>query len=181
MLQSMGLQRVRCDLKTEYKHVEKIIANKITDKDCWYCSVMSNYLWPHGLQHARLPCPSPSPRVCSNPCPLSWWCHPNISSTVALFSSCCQSFLAWGSFPVSQLFESGSWSIGASAWASVLTVNIQGWFTLRLIGLISLLVQGTLKSLLQHHSLKASILPHSAFFMFQLSQFMMRNSKKDSE
>ena len=71
------------------------------------CLVMSNCLWPHGLQHARLPCPSPSPRVCSNSCPFSWWCHPSISSSVAPFSSCLQSFPASGSFPMSQLFTSG--------------------------------------------------------------------------
>ena len=88
------------------------------------CSVMSDSLWPHGLQHARLPCPSLSPRVCSNSCPLSWWCHPTISSSVTRFSSCPQSFPTSGSFPVNWFFESDGQSIGASASASVLPMNI---------------------------------------------------------
>ena len=106
-------------------------------------------------------------RVCSNACPLSWWCHPTISSSVTPFSFCLQSFPASGSFPMSWLFALGSQSIGASASASVLLMNIQGWFPLALIGLLS--VQGTVKNLLQHHSLKASVLWYSAFFMVQLS------------
>ena len=106
--------------------------------------VISDSLWAHGLQHARLPCPSPSPRVCSNSCPLSWSCHPTISSFVIPFSSCLQSFPASGSFPMSQLFASGDQSIGvsASASASVLPVNIQDLFPLGLTGLISLLSKG---------------------------------------
>ena len=124
---------------------------------------MSDSLWPHGLQHARLPCPSLFPRVCSNSCPLSWWCHPTISSSVVPFSSCPQSFPAWGSF------LSGGQNTEASASTSVLSMNIQGWFPLGLIGFYLLVVQGTLKSLLQHHSSKASILQCSAFFMVQLS------------
>ena len=99
-------------------------------------SVMSDSLQPQGLQHARLPCPSPTPRACSNSCPLSWWCHPTISSSVILFSSCLPSFPASGSFPNSQFFESGGQSIGASASASVLPMNIQDWFPLGLTGLI---------------------------------------------
>ena len=90
------------------------------------------------IQHARLSCPSPSPRVCSNSCPLSPWCHPTISSSVVPFSSCLQSFPASVSFPVSRLFTSGGQSIGASAPASVLPTNIQDWFPLRLTGVISL-------------------------------------------
>ena len=90
-------------------------------------SVMSDSLRPHRLQHTRLPCPSRSPRVCSNSCPLNQWCHPTISSSVAPFSSCPQSFPASGSFPMSWLFSSGGQSIGASASASVLPVNIQGY------------------------------------------------------
>ena len=93
-------------------------------------AVMSDSLWPHGLQHASLPCPSLSPGVCSNSCPLSWWCHPTSSSSVVPFSSCLQCFPASGSFPVSQLFASGGRIIGASASASVLSVNIQDWFPL---------------------------------------------------
>ena len=102
-------------------------------------SVMSSSLWPHELQHARLPCPSLSPGVCSDSCPLSQWCHPTISSSVAPFSSCPQSFPASGSFSVSQLFTSGGQNIGASALASVLPVNIQDRFPLGLTGLTTLL------------------------------------------
>ena len=98
--------------------------------------VVSNTLQPNGLQHARLPCPSPSPRVCSNSCPLRQWCHPTISSSVIPFSRF-QSFPASGSFLMSQLFTSGGQSIGASA--SVLPMNIQDWFPLGFTGLISLL------------------------------------------
>ena len=93
------------------------------------CSVVSKSLRPHGLQHTRLPCPTPTPRACSNLCPLSWWCHPTISSSVILFS-CLQSFPASGSFPMSQFFTSGGQSIGVSASASVLPINIQDWFPL---------------------------------------------------
>ena len=105
-------------------------------------SVMFNSLWPHGLQHARLPCPSLFSGGCSNSCPLSWWCHPTISSSVALFSSCPQPFTASGSFPMSWLFALGGQSIGASASASVSPVNIQGWSPLRWTDLISLLSTG---------------------------------------
>ena len=87
------------------------------------CSAMSDSLWPHGLQHARPPCPSPIPGVYSNSCPLSWWCHPTISSSVVPFSSCLQSFPASGSFQMSQLFASDGQSIGVSASASVLPMN----------------------------------------------------------
>ena len=100
-------------------------------------SVVSNSLRPHGLQHTRLPCPSPTPGVYSNSCPLSWWCHPTISSSLVPFSSCLQSFPASGSFPMSQFFTSGGQSFGVSASASVLPMNIQDWFPLRLTGLIS--------------------------------------------
>ena len=93
-------------------------------------SVMSDSLWPHGLQHDRLPCPSPTPRAYSNSCPSSRWCHPTISSCVIPFSSCPQSFPASGSFPMSWLFPSGGQSIGASASASILPINVQGWFPL---------------------------------------------------
>ena len=89
---------------------------------------MSNSLRPHRLQHARPPCPSPTPRVYSNSCPLSWWCHPTISSSVIPFSSCFQSFPTSGSFLVSQFFSLGGQSIGISASASVLPMNIQNWF-----------------------------------------------------
>ena len=103
------------------------------------CSVMSYSLQTHGLQHARLPCPSPIPRACSNSCPSHRWCHPTISSFVVPFS-CLQSFPASGSFPMSQFFASGGQSIGASA--SVVPMNIKDWFLLGWTGLISLLSKG---------------------------------------
>ena len=137
--------------------------------------VMSNSLWPQGLQHARSPCPSLSPRACSNSCPSSWWCHPTISSSVVPFSSCLQSFPASGSFLMSQLFASDGQSIGASASASVLPMNIQDWFPLGLTGLI--LQSKGLSSLLQHRSSKASILLHSTFFMVQFSHTYMTTGK----
>ena len=91
------------------------------------CSVMSDSLRPHELQHARPPCPSPTPGVYPNSCPMSWWCHPAISSSVIPFSSCPQSLPASGSFPMSQLFTWGCQSIGVSASASVLQMNTQDW------------------------------------------------------
>ena len=100
------------------------------------CSVMSDSLQPHALQHARPPCPSPTPGVYSNSSPLSRWCHPTISSSVVPFSSCLQSFPASGSFPMSQFFASVGQSIGASPSASVLPMNIQVWFPLGLTDLI---------------------------------------------
>ena len=99
-------------------------------------------LWPHGLQNARSPCPSPTPGVYLNSCPLSQWCLPTISSFVIPFSSCLQSFPASGSFPMSQFFASGGQNIGVSASASVLPVNIQDWFPLGWTGLISLQSKG---------------------------------------
>ena len=105
-------------------------------------SVMSNYLWPHGLQHPRLPCPSLSPGVWSNSWPLSRWCHPTVSSSVISFSSRLQSFPASGSFLMSWLFASDGQSTGASASASVHPMNIQDWFPLGLTGLISLQSKG---------------------------------------
>ena len=104
-------------------------------------SVVSNSLWPHELQHTRLPCPSPTPGVYPNPCPLSWWCHPTISSSVVPFS-CPQSFPASGSFPMSQLFASGGQSIEVSATTSVLPVNTQNWSPLGWTGWISLQSRG---------------------------------------
>ena len=106
------------------------------------CSVVSDSLWPHGLQHTRLSCPLLPPGVCSNSCLLSRWCHPTISSSVIPFSSCLQSFPASGSFPMSQLFASGGQSIGASASAPVLPMNIQDWFPLGWTGCISLQSKG---------------------------------------
>ena len=105
---------------------------------CCSCSVTKSCLalWPHEMQHTRLPCPSPSLGACSNLCPLSQWCHPTISSSLTHFSSSLQSFPASGSFPMSRLFRSDGQSTGASASASVLPMNIQGWFPLGLTGLI---------------------------------------------
>ena len=126
-------------------------------------------MWRHGLQHARLPHLLPSPRVCSNSYPLSQGCHPTTLSSAVPFSSCLQSSPASGSLPISQLFTSGGQSIGASVSASVLPMNIQDWFPLGFWLVWSPWVQGTLKSLLQHHSSKALILWQSAFFMVQPS------------
>ena len=123
------------------------------------CSVMSDSLWPHGLQHVRLPCPLSTPRACSNLCPLSWWYHPIISSSVVPFSSHLQSFRGSGSFQTSQFFTSGSQSIGISDSSSVLPMNIHDWFPLGFTGFISSQSKGlTLKRLFQHHSSEASIL-----------------------
>ena len=120
-----------------------------------YRYFMPDSLQPHGLQHTRPPCPTP--RVYSNSCPSSQWCHPTIPSSVVPFSSHLQSFPASGSFQMSQIFTSGSQSIGASASASVLLMKTQEWSPLGWTGWISLQSKG-LKSLLQHHSSKASIL-----------------------
>ena len=105
-------------------------------------SVMSHSLWPHGLWHTRLPYSLPSPRVCSNSCPLSQWCHPTISSSVIPFSSCLKSFPASGSFLMNQLFASGGQSTGDSVSASVLPMNTQDWFPIGWTGLISLQSKG---------------------------------------
>ena len=148
---------------------------------------MSDSLQRHGLQHTRLPCPSPTLRACSNSCPLSQWCHPTISSSVIPFSSHLQSSPASGSFPMRQFFASGGQSIGVSASTSVLPINIQDWFPLGWTGWISLQIQlqgevgsaeeKTVKSLLQHHSSKTLILQHSAFFIVQLSHPYMTTGR----
>ena len=136
------------------------------------CSVVSNSLQLHGLQHARLSCPSPTPGAYSNSCPLSRWWYPTISSSVVPVSFHLQSFPASGSFQMSQFFTSGGQSIGVSASASVLPMNIQDWFPLGWTDWISLQSKGlTLKSLLQHHGSKVSILQYSAFFIVQLSHY----------
>ena len=105
-----------------------------------FSPVMSDSFWPQGLQHSRLPYPSSTPGAYSNSCPSPRWCHPTISSYVIPFSSCLQSFPTSASFPVSQPFASGDQSIGASASASVLPMNIQDWFPLGLTGWISLFI-----------------------------------------
>ena len=134
------------------------------------CSVVSDSLQPRESQHPRPPCPSPTPGVHSNSCPSSRWCHPAISSSVIPFFSCLQSLPASGSFPMSQLFARGGQSIGVSALASVLPMNTQDWSPLGWTGWTSLQSKGLFKSLLQHHSSKASILWCPAFFTVQLSQ-----------
>ena len=129
----------------------------------WILATLATSSQRHGLQHARLLCPSPSPRVCPSLCPLNQWCHPTISSSVTLFSFCLQSFRASGSFPVSQLFHQV---------AKVLELQLQHQSFQRVFRVISfkidwfdlLAFQGTLKSLLQHHSSEATILRLSAFF-----------------
>ena len=134
------------------------------------CSVMSDYLWPHGQQHTRLPCPSPPPGDCLNLCPLSRWWHPTISPSVIPFSSCLQSFPASGSFPMSRLFTSGGQSIGASASASVIPMNIQDLFPVGLTGLISFLSRGLSRVF------SSTIVWRYQFFSAQLSLFMVQLS-----
>ena len=124
---------------------------------------MSGSLQSHGLQHTRLPCPSPSPRVYPNSCPLSQWCHPTISSSVVPFSSCPQSLPASGSFPMSQLFAPGGQSIGVSASASVLPMNTQDWSPLGWTGWISLQSKGLARVF------SSTTVPKHQFFGTQLS------------
>ena len=132
-------------------------------------SVVSDSLRPHESQHARPRCPSPTPRVHPNPCPLNWWCHPTISSSVVPFSSCLQSFPELGSFPVSQSFASGGQSIGDSASASVLPMNIQDWVPLGWTGWISLLSKG-LSRVFSHTTVqKHQFFSAQLFFTVQLS------------
>ena len=141
------------------------------------CSVVSDSLQPHGQQHARLPCPSPTPGACSCSCPLSWWCHPTISSSVIPFSSCLQSFPSSGTFLMSQFLPSGMgkyWSFGFSISPSN---EYSGLISFRMDWLDLLAVQGTLKNLLQWHSSKASILGCSAFFIVYLSHPYMTTGK----
>ena len=141
-------------------------------------SAVSNSLRPHELQHARPPCPSPTPRVYSNSCPLSRWCHPVISSSVVPFSSCPQSLPASGSFQMSQLFAWGGQSIGVSASASVLPMNTHDRSPSRWIGWIARSCNPrTLKSLLQHHTSKALIFQGSDFFTVQLSHPYLTTGK----
>ena len=136
----------------------------------------SDSLRPHELQYARSPCPSSTPGVYPNPCPLSWWCHPTMSSSVFPFSSCLQSFPASGSFSMSQLFvrQPKYWSFSFNISPS----NEQpGLISFRMDCLDLLPVQGTLKSLLQHHSSKVPIFQCSAFFIVQLSHPYMTTGK----
>ena len=140
-------------------------------------SVVSYSLRRHGLQHTRPPCPSPISRVYSNSCPLSQWSHPTISSSVIPFSSCLQSFPASGSFQMSQLFASGGQSIGSFSFNITPSNGYSGLVSFRMDWLDLLAVPGTLKSLLQHHSSKASIPRRSAFFTVQLLHPYMTTGK----
>ena len=136
---------------SSWNHVSELLTPSLSLDDCMSLrfssvqfshSVVSNSLQPHGLQHAGPPCPSPTPRVYSSSCPLSWWYHLVTSSSTIPFSSCLQSFPASGSFPMSQFFPSGGQSIGVSASASVLPMNIKDWFPLGWTSLISLQPKG---------------------------------------
>ena len=146
-----GVAKSRTGLRgwTELNWCGKIIWKTIS---LVICSVVSDSLWPHGLQHTRPPWPWPTPRVCSNSCPWSWWCHPTISPSVIPFLSSLQSFLLSGSFLMHQLITLHGQSIGTSA--SVLPISTQDWFPLELTFFNLLDVQETIKSLLQHHSSK---------------------------
>ena len=141
------------------------------------CSVMSNSLWPKGLHHIRLPCPSPTPGDCTNACPLSQWCHPTNLSSVVPFSSCLQSFPASGILLMRQFL----WIRWPKHWSFSFSISpskeYSGLIFFRMDWLDLLAVQGTLKSLLQHHSSKASILQHSAFFTVQLSHPYLSTGK----
>ena len=140
-------------------------------------SVMSDSLQPHGPQHARHPCPSPTPRACSNSCLSSWWYNPTISSSVIPFSSHLVSFPASGSFQRSQFFVSGGQSVGSFSFTISPFNENSELISFRVDWLDLLAVQGTLKSLLQHHSSKASIFWCSAFFIVQLSHPYMTTGK----
>ena len=140
-------------------------------------SVVSDSLWSHGLKHARLPCPSPTPGACSNLCPSSWWCHPTISSSITPFSSCLQSYPASGSFfneSVLCIWWPKYWSFSFNISPSN---EYSGLISFRIDWLDLLAVQGTLRSLLQYHSSKAPVLWHSAFFIVQLSHPYMTTGK----
>ena len=163
-----------------WMNLEPSIQSEVSQKEKnkvyfdWYknqsvCSVASNSLRPHGLQHARLPCPSPIPRAYSNSYPSSQWCHPTISSSVIPFSSHLQYFPAPGSFPISQFFTSGGQSIGSFSFSINPSNKYSRLILFRMDWLDLLAIQRTLKTLFQHHSSKAPILWHSAFFIVQLS------------
>ena len=167
-LQSMRAQRVGHDwtcVKTDDSSVQ--VSR----------SVMSDSLRPHGLQHARLPCPSPTPGAYSNSYSSSRWCHPTISSSVVPFSSCLQSLPASGSFQMKQLFASAGQSIGVSASTSVLPMNTQDWSPLGWTGWISLQSKGLSRVFSKTHSSKTSILQNSTFFIVHLSHPYMTTGK----
>ena len=164
---------VRRTLKCKSKFLQKYKVLSVQ----FSCSVMSDPLRSHEPQHSRPPCPSPTPRFYPNSCPLSRWCHPTISSSVILFSSCLQTFPALGSFPMSQLFTSGGQSIGVSASTSVFPMNTQDWSPLGWTGWISLPSKGlsrvfSIITVQKHH-----FFWHSAFYMVQLSHPYMSTGK----
>ena len=132
------------------------------------CSVVSDWA-PHGEQYTRPPCPSSTPRAYSNSCPLSWWCHPTISSSVVSFSSCLQSFPASGAFPMRKSFASGGQSIGVSTSASVLSMNIQDWFPLGWTGWISLQSKGLSRVFSSTTVQKHQFFSVQLFFIVQLT------------
>ena len=142
-----------------------------------FSSVVSDSLWPHELQHARPPWPSPTPGVHPNPCPLCWWCHPTISSSFIPFSSCPQFFPSSGSFQMSQLFASGGQSTGVSASTSVLPMNTQDWSPLGWIGWISFQSKGLSRGFSNTTVKKCQFFWCSAFFIVQLSHPYMTTWK----
>ena len=157
-LESAPLEFILWHLSYNFSYDYRILLVDHLHRVQFSYSVVSDSLWPHGLQLARPPCPSPTPGVHSSSCRSSWWCHPAISFSVVPFSSCPQSFPASGSFQMSQLLTSGGQSIGVSA-----SNEHPGLISFRMDWLDLLAVQGTLKSLLQHHSSKLSIIQHSSF------------------
>ena len=170
---------IRAHLQTNLSNI--IQKNKHTHWDIssvqFSRSVVSDSLWPHESHHARPPCPSPTPRVHSESCPLSQWCHPAISSSVVPFSSCPQSLPASESFPMSQLFTWGGQSSGVFSFSISPSNEYSGLISLKIDWFDLLAVQGTFKSFLQHHSSKASILRCSALFTVQLSHPYMTTGK----
>ena len=175
LLMKVKVEREKVGLKLNIQKT-KIMASGPISSVQFSHSVGSDSLQPHELQHTRPPCPSPTPGVYSNPCPLGWWCHPTISSSVIPFSPRLQAFPPSGSFQMSQLFASGGQSIGFSFNISP-SKEHSGLISFRMDWFDLLVVQGTLKSLLQHHSSKASILQCSALFTVQLSHPYMTTGK----
>ena len=161
-----------------FSHLRKMHLSRLW---WWWCSFakLCPALWPHGLQHARPPCPSLSPGACSDSCPSRWWCHPDISSSLALFSFCLQSYPASIMIFSDELALCIRWPQYWSFTFSISpSMNTQSWFPLGLASLVSLLSKGFSRVLIQHHSLKASVLQHSAFFMVQLSHLYITTGKK---
>ena len=161
-----------CEIQPYFNKLHYVLAVVQLVSHVWLCELQE-------LQHARLPCPSPSSRLCSNSGPLSWWCHPTVLSSVDPFSSCLQSFPALGSFPMIRLFAAEYWP---KYWSFSFSINpsneYSGLISFRIDSFDFLAVRGSLKSLFQHYSSKASVLWCSAFFMFQHSHPYMTTRKK---